>query len=368
MIYQALFKLVLQWLPPSLTHSLGTSSLRVITRPPAVRGLLRAWAYPRGDRIQIAALGRTFPSPLGAAAGLDKNADWFEALGAIGFGFVEIGTVTPHPQEANPGRTIVRLRADRGLLNRMGFPNHGARAAAAHLAARSDEILLGANIGKQRTTPLGYAADDYCEVARLLGPYADYVVVNVSSPNTPGLRDLQATEQLEPLIEKVKLELTAAAPGRPLLVKISPDLSDEDVDAVADMALRLGLDGIVATNTTIDRGTLVKTPASTLRWFEGGGVSGPPLKARSLEVLRRLYERTDGRLTLISVGGVESVDDVWERIAHGATLVQAYTGFIYGGPAFAGQINRRLNRRVRQAGLRSIQDLIGAVVRERVGE
>lgn len=359
MLYGAFFDLVLRRIPSETAHTLAANAARVLTAPAPARKLLRRLSFPTGDVIKVTALGHTFPSPLGAAAGVDKNIDWFDALGALGFGFVEVGTVTPRRQASNPRPTIIRILRDRALLNRMGFPNAGAELAARHLASRTHETLVGANIGKARETPLEEAAADYAAVARLLAPHADYMTINVSSPNTAGLRDLQAIERLEPLVKRVQQTLAQVNPGLPLLVKISPDMSDEDVDAVAEMAVRLGLAGIIATNTTIDRTVLTATDPATLAWFEGGGVSGPPLKARSLAVLRRLRARVGGHVTLVSVGGIESADDVWERMLAGATLVQAYTGFIYGGPGWPREINRELARRVRRAGAASITELIG---------
>jgi dihydroorotate dehydrogenase len=241
----------------------------------------------------------------------------------------------------------------------MGFPSKGAEAAARRLARRRSRTVVGVNIGKNRDTALERAHDDYREAARITAAHADYVVLNVSSPNTPGLRDLESVERLRPLVEAVRGEVA----GRPLLVKISPDLSDDDIDAVADLALELGLAGIVATNTTVRRDGL-DTPAGEIAanaWPEGGGVSGRPLKARSLVVLQRLRARVGDRVTLISVGGVESADDVWERILAGATLVQTYTGFVYGGPGWPRAVNLELARRTWDAGARSIQELVGMV-------
>jgi dihydroorotate dehydrogenase len=239
----------------------------------------------------------------------------------------------------------------------MGFPNQGAEAAARRLARRRSPTVVGANVGKNRDTPLERSADDYTQAARTVAPYADYLVLNVSSPNTPGLRDLESVERLRPLVEAVQ----QAVADKPLLVKISPDLSDEDIDAIADMALELGLAGLVATNTTLRREGLL-TPAAEvakLAWPEGGGVSGAPLKPRSLEVLRRLRARAGDRLVLISVGGVSTVDDVWDRVLAGATLVQAYTGFVYGGPEWPRAVNLELARRTWDSGSRSIQELVG---------
>jgi dihydroorotate dehydrogenase len=354
-LYRALFTL-LQRVPPELAHLLASWSLRIAACTSSTRSLLRRLAFPADtEALMVSAFGLSFPSPLGAAAGLDKNGDWFDALGAVGFGFVEVGTITPSRQESNPPPIIRRLTADRALLNRMGFPNQGAPATSRRLQRRSGETIVGINIGKARATPLEQAAGDYREVARLVAPHGDYVVLNVSSPNTPGLRDLEAVDQLERLVTAVREELG----DTPLLVKISPDLGDDQIDAVADLALRLRLAGIVAVNTTVDRSVLSGGAAEQAAGFDGGGVSGPPLRGRAVAVLRRLHERIGDRLVLISVGGIETPVDAWERILAGATLVQAYTGFVYGGPGWPRRINRELAARVRQAGVGSIQDLIG---------
>jgi dihydroorotate dehydrogenase len=294
---------------------------------------------------------------LGLAAGFDKEAAGFGAYASLGFGFVEIGTVTAHGQAGNPGTRVFRLTRERALVNRMGFPNEGAAAAEARLRARDHGgTVVGVNVGKTR---LAQDVDaDYQESVRRLAPHADYLVLNVSSPNTPGLRDMQAIDRLTELIAAVRVALADVPRPVPLLVKIAPDLSDEDVDAIAELALRERLDGLIATNTTIDRGTLHDPGAPDVP--AEGGISGAPLKPRSLAVLRRLHARTDGRLTLISVGGIETADDAWERIRAGATLVQAYTGFVYGGPLWPRRVNRGLARHVRAAGLGGMQDAIGA--------
>jgi dihydroorotate dehydrogenase len=357
-IYRAFFKTVLQRLSPEAAHDLAAGTLRTVALIPAARTRLRRLTIPDDELIRVHALGQTFPSPLGVAAGLDKNAEWFDGLGAVGFGFVEVGTITPRGQQGNPPPTITRILKDKALLNRMGFPNDGALQAAAKLERRSGETIVGANIGKNRTTPLDAAQADYRAVTAKVAQFADYLVMNVSSPNTPGLRELQTSANLRPLIEGVQDELRQQRIEIPLLVKISPDMSDEDIDAVAELALELELDGIIATNTTVSRRGM-RTTESELAWFEGGGVSGPPLKRRSLEVLRRLHTTTAGRLTLISVGGIETADDVWERITAGATLVQAYTGFIYGGPGWPRKVNMDLARKVWESGAGSIQDLVG---------
>ncbi|HZE30225.1 MAG TPA: quinone-dependent dihydroorotate dehydrogenase, partial [Actinoallomurus sp.] len=270
---------------------------------------------------------------------------------AFGFGFVEIGTVTARAQPGNPRPRLFRLVKDRAIVNRMGFNNEGARAAAARLRGPR-RIIVGVNIGKTKVVPEHEAVADYVESTERLAALADYLVVNVSSPNTPGLRNLQAVEHLRPLLEAVRAAARRATPRPvPLLVKIAPDLDDADVDAVADLALDLGLDGIIATNTTISRDGLTSSNAEAAG---AGGLSGAPLKSRSLEVLRRLRERTGDRLVLISVGGIETADEAWERIQAGATLVQAYTGLIYGGPSWPRRINRGLSARLRREGRTTI--------------
>jgi dihydroorotate dehydrogenase len=247
---------------------------------------------------------------------------------------------------------LVGLPADRALLNRMGFNNLGAGALALRLAQHRPEVPIGVNIGKTKATPADQAVDDYRASARLLGPLASYLVVNVSSPNTPGLRDLQAVESLRPILSAVLAETST-----PVLVKIAPDLSDSDVDDIADLAVELGLAGIVATNTTISRQGL-KTPG--VDELGPGGISGPPVARRSVEVLRRLYRRVGDRLVLIGVGGIETADDAWERITAGASLLQGYTGFIYGGGLWAKEIHDGIARRLHDGGFASLSDAIGS--------
>lgn len=361
-IYRTIFKLGLRRLSPEAAHGLAFGALDPLTARPRQRAWLRRLTQPDDELIRVHALGFVFPSPLGVAAGLDKDALHVEGLGALGFGFVEAGTVTPRPQGSNPPPIIARLIRDRALINRMGFPSAGGEAVAARLRSRAGETIVGVNIGKNRDTPIENAAADYRAAARLVAPHADYLVLNVSSPNTPGLRALEAVAMLRPLIDAVQTELKSLVVCPPLLVKISPDLGDEQVDAIADLAVELELAGIIATNTTVRRADLI-TPATevaALSWPQGGGVSGPPLRARSLAVLRRLYARVGRRLVLISVGGVESADDVWQRVLAGATLVQAYTGFVYGGPAWPRQVNFELAHRVWASGANSIADLVGS--------
>jgi dihydroorotate dehydrogenase len=292
-------------------------------------------------------MGLTFPGVLGLAAGFDKNAEGVDALAALGFGSVEIGTVTGEPQPGNPRPRLFRLPRDRAVVNRMGFNNDGAEVVARRLAARAagphSDVVLGVNIGKTKVVPDEGAVADHEKSTRLLTPFADYLVVNVSSPNTPGLRDLQAVERLDPLLSAVRRAADDVADRHvPLLVKIAPDLSDADVLAVADLALALGLDGIVATNTTVSRDGL-GAPAAEVAAVGAGGLSGAPLTARAEEVMRLLRRRVGPDLTLVGVGGIATVDDARRRLEAGATLLQGYTGFVYGGPRWPARLQRALS-------------------------
>lgn len=353
-LYSLLLKMMFL-LPPERVHHLAFAAMRLATRVAPGRWVTSKLLVVDDPILRTTAFGVDFPAPLGLAAGFDKNAEGADVWGPMGFGYAEIGTVTAQAQPGNPAPRLFRLPADRALINRMGFNNHGAAAAADHLARRAPGgIPLGANIGKTKIVEAADAAADYAVSAKLLGPLADFVVVNVSSPNTPGLRDLQAVESLRPLLRAVLDSVDV-----PVLVKIAPDLSDEDIDAVADLAVELGLAGIVATNTTIRRDGL-HTPAPEVESLGAGGLSGPPVADRSLEVLRRLYARVGDQLVLISVGGIETADQAWERILAGASLLQGFTGFIYGGPFWARRIHRGLAARLREHGYASLSQAVGA--------
>ncbi|MCW2763080.1 MAG: dihydroorotate oxidase [Marmoricola sp.] len=304
-----------------------------------------------GSARTLRVMGLDFPGVLGLAAGFDKNAVGIDALANMGFAFVEIGTVTGEPQPGNPKPRLVRLPADGAIVNRMGFNNDGAEVVARRLAerrfdrtGRRNGVPLGINIGKTKAVPEDEAIRDYEKSTALLTPHADYLVVNVSSPNTPGLRDLQAVARLEPLLRAVRQRADDVSDHHvPLLVKIAPDLSDEDVLAVADLAVDLGLDGIVATNTTISREGLGSAPAK-IQAAGAGGLSGRPLLPRATDVVRLLRERVGPDLTLIGVGGITTVADAQERLEAGADLLQAYTGFVYEGPWWPARMNARLSR------------------------
>ncbi|MCW2764441.1 MAG: dihydroorotate oxidase [Nocardioides sp.] len=368
--YRLLFDHVLTRTDPERAHHTAFRAIRAAgpvlsaSRRSFPAGLGRV-----GAGFPVEAMGLRFPNVLGLAAGFDKNAVGIDALAALGFGHVEIGTVTGEAQPGNPKPRLFRLPADRAVVNRMGFNNDGAEVVAQRLAVRAGKLrrlggassaqsgwehgernhrtqprsLLGINIGKTKVVPDDDQAAvlaDYGKSARLLSPYADYLVVNVSSPNTPGLRNLQAVERLQPLLEHVRSTADGASEQRvPMLVKIAPDLGEDDVLAVADLAGAIGLDGIIATNTTTSRDGL-RTDAAKVADIGAGGLSGRPLAERSLDVLRLLRKRVDDDLTLIGVGGITTVEDARARLEAGADLVQGYTAFVYEGPLWPRRIVR----------------------------
>ncbi len=340
MFYSFVFKNVFAKMDPESAHHLVVFAVRLA----GAIGLTKLARLKPTGRGAVQAFGLHFDAPFGLAAGFDKNAIAIKPLADLGFSHIEIGTVTAIAQAGNDKPRLFRLIEDRALINRMGFNNDGAEAVASrlkHLRAKHDSKLpvIGVNIGKSRVVEVENAVDDYRTSARLLSPYADYVAVNVSSPNTPGLRSLQSVEALRPILVAVQGE----AAGKPVLVKIAPDLADEDVMAVADLALELGLAGVIATNTTISRDGL-KTDSNKVTSMGAGGLSGAPLKQRSLEVLNILAKRLDGRLAIISVGGIETGTEAAERLKAGATLVQGYSGFVYAGPFWARTINKFLTK------------------------
>jgi len=337
-MYSLLFSLVLSKFDPERAHHLAFLVIRAL-RTPIAGGLVRRLTRP-DPSLAVEALGLRFDSPFGVAAGFDKDGQAVIGLGRLGFGHVEVGTVTAIPQPGNDRPRLFRLIPDRAVVNRMGFNNHGAGAAADRLLRvirTAGRPVLGVNIGKSRVVAVEDATADYLTSARALAPVADYLVVNVSSPNTPGLRGLQELELLAPLLTAVR----EVAADTPLLVKIAPDLTDDQVVRIAGLVVELGLAGIIATNTTISREGLVTDPA-VVEAAGAGGLSGAPLARRSLEVLRLIRKTVPPGLCVISVGGVETAEDVQERLDAGATLVQGYTAFLYRGPLWARQINRGL--------------------------
>jgi dihydroorotate dehydrogenase len=294
---------------------------------------------PKIKSTKVEAMGLSFEGPFGLAAGFDKNAIAIRALGEIGFSHVEIGTVTAIPQSGNDAPRLFRLKKDRALINRMGFNNDGAEVIAKRLekllSSNQKLPIIGINIGKSRVVDVKDAVADYEKSAALLAPYADYIAVNVSSPNTPGLRSLQGVASLRPILQAV----IAESLGKPVLVKIAPDLADEDIIEVANLAKELNLAGVIGTNTTISRENL-QTTASDVAAMGAGGLSGPPLNDRSLEVLKVLRKNLNANQIVISVGGVETHEQLLERLNAGANLVQGYTGFVYLGPLWARAVNK----------------------------
>jgi dihydroorotate dehydrogenase len=357
-IYRAFFRLlVVLRVDAETAHRFAVSSLRLLMAPrPILRAVHRLLA-PRDPALHVKVLGLEFATPLGCAAGVDKDGTWFDALCALGFGSVEVGSVTASGQDGNPRPRVARLPRQRALVNAMGFPNEGAAVVARRLTRRRlSGTVVGFNVGKSMSASLEEAVEDYRRSVRAVAPVADYLVLNVSSPNTPGLRTMQAAEQLAALVRAAREEAESVRPGVPILVKISPDLDDAEVDAIADAALEVGADGIVAVNTTVDRSVASGSESS----LEGrGGISGAPLAPRALSVLERLHARVGSRIPIVSVGGIETAEDAWERILAGASLLQAYTGFVYSGPLWPRRVNRGLSRLLRESRFDSIEEAVG---------
>jgi len=354
-----LLRTLLFLLPPERAHALGTGFLALLGRWPWLcrrlrRGALRLPARARPLDLTVRSARLTFAHPVAVAAGLDKDAHAVAGLFALGFAAVEVGTVTPRPQVGNPAPRLFRLPEHGALINRLGFNNAGAEAAAARLrAAPWRPGPVGVNVGKNRDTPLERAADDYLSCTGALAPLADYLVVNASSPNTPGLRQLQEPERLAALLRGVRSRLDAVAPGKPLFLKIAPDLGAEAVDAVVDVALAAGADGLIATNTTITR------PFAHPFAREEGGLSGRPLRGLAAETLRRAARRAEGRLALWGAGGVATAEDVYERIRAGASVVQLYTALVFEGPGLVHALLEGLEELLRRDGFSRLEDAVG---------
>jgi dihydroorotate dehydrogenase len=325
-------------LDPEVAHDLSLKSLSALGAGGALLGAGADQGAP------VKAMGLEFPNAVGLAAGLDKNGEYIDALGTLGFGFLEIGTVTPRPQPGNPKPRLFRLPEHEAIINRMGFNNVGVEQLVRNVERASFRGVLGINIGKNFDTPIERAADDYLACLEAVYDKASYVVVNISSPNTKNLRDLQSTEALDALLSAVMGRRAALARrsgrARPLLVKVAPDLDGSQIDAIAKLAVKHAVDGLIATNTTVDR-EAVKGHRHEL---EAGGLSGRPVFARSTEVLHRFARAPGGRVPLVGVGGIHSGEDARAKIAAGASLVQLYTGFIYHGPALIGEARRALKK------------------------
>jgi dihydroorotate dehydrogenase len=356
-LYQQILRRVLFSMDPEEAH---VRTLRAL----AAAGRAAALAVPglrvRDARLVTTAFGLTCPGPVGLAAGLDKDAAAVRAWPALGPGFVEIGTVTPQPQPGNPRPRVFRLVEDRALINRLGFNSAGAEAVARHLQrAGKSRVPLGINVGKNRDTPNERAVDDYRRAIEVLAPYADYFAINVSSPNTAGLRDLQRAATIDEIVRAAR---AAIGPGArtPIAVKLSPDMNDGELNEAIDAVVAAGADGLIVTNTTTSRAGLRAAHAG-----EAGGLSGAPLREAANAVCRRVYTRTAGRIPIIGVGGIFSAADAYERIRAGATLVQVYTALIYEGPGLFRRLHRGLLRLLERDGLSHINEAVGLDVRRR---
>jgi dihydroorotate dehydrogenase len=331
-----LFRSFLFRLDPETAHGLTLHLVRLAGIFPLSRWMLEAiFSVPERP---VQAFGLTFKNPVGLAAGYDKDAVAVRGLAALGFGHIEVGTVTPRPQPGNPRPRIFRLVPDEAVINRMGFPGKGASYVAGQLSSlvrRSSSVVIGVNLGKNKDTPLESAAEDYLALMRTFAPLADYLAINISSPNTVGLRRLQGREMLEGLLQAIRAERQTSNVKRPILVKLAPDLSEDELEDALGVILDTGMDGVIATNTTLEREGL----QSTYRG-ESGGLSGRPLTVRSEVVLAKVVKRLDGRIPVISVGGIMSPEDAKRRLDMGAALVQVYTGLVYAGPGLVKQIVR----------------------------
>lgn len=335
-----------QWLKPFLfalepekAHSVAKDTLQLINRFTGIEKVFNS--NIRDNRLNRNLFGLHFPNPVGVAAGFDKNAELVDELAALGFGFIEIGTVTPKPQPGNPKPRLFRLEKDHALINRMGFNNDGAVAVAARLSARKSNAVVGGNIGKNKDTPNERAAEDYLKCMEILHPYVDFFVVNVSSPNTPHLRELQEKEPLRILLSSLTSAAQAMTVKKPVLLKIAPDITYQMLNDILEIVTATGVAGIVATNTTISREGL-RTPKENLTKIGDGGLSGRPLFELSTNLIREIKEKSRGKIPVIGVGGIFTAADAIEKMEAGAALVQLYTGFIYKGPALLKEINNGL--------------------------
>lgn len=357
MVYRSLVRSILFRLPPETAHELALHSLSLLPS--------RLLAKPvNNPTLRIERFGLSFPNPVGLAAGFDKNGVALQPLAALGFGFIEAGTVTFHAQPGNPRPRLFRLRADQALINRAGFNNDGAAAFAARVKHRRPDCVLGVSIGKSKITPLENATEDYLKSFDLVHEVADYIAVNVSSPNTPQLRELQQSDQLTSLLTALQARNRQLLKPLPLLVKLSPDLERRELEMIVDVIKRLHIDGIIATNTTISRADL-RSDAQRVAACGEGGLSGKPLAHRSTRMIADLYELTAGQIPLIGVGGIFNATDAWEKIAAGASLVQLYTGFIYQGPNIAQEINDGLAKILAREGFANLDAAVGCRARIR---
>ncbi|MFN8306602.1 MAG: quinone-dependent dihydroorotate dehydrogenase [Ferruginibacter sp.] len=340
-----LLRSILFLFDPEWVHYFSMNSLRLLCRIPGGKAVIASIFNPKGNN-QYSIFNIQFPTRVGLGAGFDKNARYLNELEALGFGCVEIGTVTPLPQPGNDKPRLFRLPKDKALINRMGFNNDGVDEVVKRLKAwreKTRNLVIGGNIGKNKITPNEEAWKDYEKCFLALHPYVDYFVVNVSSPNTPGLRELQEKDSLRKILGQLKKKNEELQINKPVLLKIAPDLSQEQLDDVIDLALEIQLNGLVATNTTISRDKL-QTPGSKIQAIGAGGVSGLPVRERSTEVVQYIHQKTQGRIPIIASGGIFTGADAMEKINAGASLVQVWTGFIYEGPSIVKNICRQINK------------------------
>ena len=359
--YHSIARPILFRLPPESAHSIAVSSLKLAFKNGTVRSFFERRFRPDSFG-QLNRFGLKFTNPVGLAAGFDKDGVAAQALSALGFGFIEVGTVTSEPQPGNPKPRLFRLPRDHALINRLGFNNRGAEELAQNLKPQRPECVVGVNIGKSRSVEIDDAIPDYLASFAAVYDVADYVVVNVSSPNTPGLRQLQHPALLEDLLEALQEKNRALAgpqTPKPLLVKIAPDTVESHLEAIIDVALRTNTSGIIATNTTTDRDGLRTSPRKIAAYGDGG-LSGAPLRSRSTQVISFIYRSTRGALPIIGVGGIFTAEDAWEKIGAGASLVQLYTGLIYEGPSVARRINEGLIERMKREGFDSLDEAVGS--------
>lgn len=326
---------------PERAHHFSTGLFKLAIRIPLVGAFLKSTYKFEHEVLEQKLWGLTFKNPIGLAAGFDKNANLYNSFSHLGFGFIEVGTVTPKPQPGNPKPRMFRLAEDGGLINRMGFNNEGLENMINNLKKRKTDIVIGGNIGKNKVTPNEKATDDYVACFQALFPYVDYFVVNVSSPNTPNLRDLQEKEPLTQLLTTLQKQNQDTGNAKPLLLKIAPDLAESQLNDIVEIAQTTKLSGLIATNTTISREGL-NTPETAIETIGAGGLSGKPVKNRSTEVIRYLRKKLGKDFPIIGVGGVATAQDAIEKLEAGANLIQVYTGFIYEGPAMVKRINKKL--------------------------
>ena len=337
-VYKQLIRPILFLFDAEKVHHFSFASIRLIHKIPFVRALIRRLYSVNDSKLDRHVFGIRFPNPIGLAAGFDKDAKLYKELSNFGFGFIEIGTLTPKPQDGNPKKRLFRLLADKGIINRMGFNNQGVEAAIKRLK-KNKNVIIGGNIGKNKTTPNDQATQDYLICFEALFPYVDYFVVNVSSPNTPNLRDLQEKKPLTALLQTLQTENHKRENPKPLLLKIAPDLTDTQLLDIIDIVSDTNIDGVIATNTTIARDGLQSDSAVCT---EIGGLSGKPLTNRSTDVIRFLHTNSKGSFPIIGVGGIHTPQDAIDKLEAGASLLQIYTGFVYEGPRMVKRILKNL--------------------------